>query len=214
MAYRNQNICRMQRSPRLMRPDSGHNQAILAPGQQVALDSLLNMCEIVIDYIMSQYPSPPPSSGDKRDRLQRSGTLNPHPERVRDSAFQVEGFFDPLDLLQVRYEMVRLVRLGKATLAEAASRFGVSRPTCFRASKAFAESGLQGLVPAARGPRGPHKVTEEILGFVEDYRAEHGPAGARKLVPLIAERFDVHLHPRGLEKALARASKKSREPRT
>ena len=113
MAYRNQNICRMQRSPRLMRPDSGHNQAISAADQQVALDSLLNMCEIVIDYIMSQYPSPPPGSGNKRDRLQRSGTLNPHPERVRDSAFQVEGFFDPLDLLQVRYEMVRLVRLGR-----------------------------------------------------------------------------------------------------
>ena len=42
---------------------------------------------------------------------------------------------------------------------------------------------------------------------MEDYRAEHGPAGARKLVPLIAERFGVHLHPRGLEKALSRASK-------
>ena len=163
---------------------------------------------------MSPSSSHPPATEDKRARLQRSGALNPHPERVRDPAFQAGGFFDPLDLLQVRYEMVRLVRLGKATLAEAAARFGVSRPTCFRATKAFSESGLQGLVPEPRGPRGPHKVTAEIVRFVEDYRAEHGPAGARKLVPLIAERFGVQLHPRGLEKALGRVSKKSPEPKT
>ena len=166
------------------------------------------------EYYMPRLSSKPSAVKDKRDRLRRSRTLNPHPERVRDPAFREGGFFDPLDLLQVRYEMVRLVRRGKATLAEAAARFGVSRPTCFRASKAFSESGLQGLVPAARGPRGPHKVTPEILRFVQAYRAEHGRVGARKLVPLIAERFAVQLHPRGLEKALARASKKPPEGRT
>ncbi len=56
--------------------------------------------------------SGPPLPGDKRERLKRAGTLNPHPERVRDPALREGGFFDPLDLLQVRYEMVRLVRRG------------------------------------------------------------------------------------------------------
>ena len=140
----------------------------------------------------------------KPDRLRQTGLLNPHPERVRDSRFADSDFFDPRDSLQVRYEMVRLVRLDKLTLAKAAERFGVSLPTCFRAAKAFAQDGLQGLLPQRRGPRGPHKITPEILRFVDDYRALHGRTSSATLVALIEQRFGVGLHPRGLEKALAR----------
>ena len=148
----------------------------------------------------------------KQDRLRKAGTLNRTPEKVSDPAFGTGDFFDARDLLQVRYEMVRLVRLGEATLAQAAARFGVSRPTCFRMVRAFDGSGLQGLVPARRGPRGPHKISPEILRFVADYRARHGRVGARRLVPLIEAEFGVTVHPRGLEKAIGRLQKKLREP--
>ena len=151
---------------------------------------------------------------DKQDRLRQAGTLNRTPERVSDPLLAVGDFFDARDLLQVRYEMVRLVRLGEAALAQAAERFGVSRPTCFRMLKAFDGGGLQGLIPARRGPRGPHKIGPEIVRFVEDYRAEHGRVGARRLVPLIEAEFGVRVHPRGLEKALARAQKKPLDPQT
>lgn len=152
-------------------------------------------------------------ASDKPGRLREAGTLNPHPERVRDRRFTGSDFFDPRDLLQVRYEMVRLVRIDRLTLAKAADRFGVSLPTCFRMVKAFARQGLPGLLPERRGPRGPHKITPEILQFVDEHRARHGRTAAAQLVPMIAERFGVKLHPRGLEKALARRGrKKGREP--
>ena len=149
---------------------------------------------------------------DKRDRLHRSGTLNRSAEKVTDPLFAVGDFFDARDLLQVRYEMVRLVNEGKVTSAEAAARFGVSRPTCFRMLRAFEGGGLAGLIPDKRGPRGPHKIGAEILRFVKDYRAEHGRVGARRLVPLIEAQFGVRVHPRGLEKALERAQKKPPDP--
>ena len=145
---------------------------------------------------------------DKQDRLRRSGTLNRKPETVSDPVFAAGDFFDARDLLQVRYEMVRLVRLGQTTLAQAAAQFGVSRPTCFRMVKSFNTGGLQGLIPAQRGPRGPHKITPEMLLFVDDYRAMHGRVGARRLVPLIEAEFGVTVHPRGFEKALERVQKK------
>ena len=148
---------------------------------------------------------------EKRDRLKKTRTLNQSPEKVRDPMFATGDFFDPGDLLQVRYEMVRLVRLGGATLAQAAERFGVSRPTCFRMVKAFREGGLTALIPAPRGPRGPHKITAEILKFARACRQRHGRIGAKRLVPLIEAEFGVRLHPRGLEKALARAEKKTLE---
>ena len=149
---------------------------------------------------------------EKRDRLKKAGTLNRKPEDVSDPMFAGGDFFDARDLLQVRYEMVRLVRQGRATLAQAAARFGVSRSTCFRMVKSFDMGGLQGLIPARRGPRGPHKITPEMLRFVDDYRSRQGRVGARRLVPLIEAEFGVTVHPRGLEKALDRAQKKTLEP--
>ena len=146
----------------------------------------------------------------KTRRLRRSGTLNPNPEKVADPLFADSEFFDPRDILQVRYEMVRHTE--QASLRDAAERFGTSVPTCVRANRAFREGGLQALIPRRRGPRGARKITAEILAFVEEFRTRHGPVGSRKLVPLIAERFGVTLHPRGLDKAIARSKKKSSRP--
>ena len=38
---------------------------------------------------------------------QATGTLNHKPQMITHPLFRVGGFFDPRDLLQVRYEMVR-----------------------------------------------------------------------------------------------------------
>ena len=45
----------------------------------------------------------------KTRSLKEHGCLNPHAERVRDELFLSNPFFDPRDLLQVRYEMLRRV---------------------------------------------------------------------------------------------------------
>lgn len=139
----------------------------------------------------------------KAQRLRQSGTLNPHPNSITDPLFHNSPFFDPRDLLQVRYEMVRCIARDIA-IKEAAVRFGLSVPTCVRANRAFREAGLQGLIPKRRGPRGAHKITPEIIAFVQQYLAENEPLGSRRLVPLIEARFGVRIHPRGLDKALAK----------
>ena len=91
---------------------------------------------------------------EKQDRLRKAGTLNRTPEKVGDPMFAAGDFFDARDLLQVRYEMVRLVRLGEATLAQAAARFGVSRPTCFRMVKAFDGAGCRSSSRRGAGREG------------------------------------------------------------
>ena len=152
----------------------------------------------------------PMTPTDPKSRsLRRAGLLNPHPERVQDPAFQDSPFFDPRDLLQVRYEMLRLVERGEASQTEAARRFGVTRMTFHRARAAFAEHGLTGLVPAKRGPRGPRKITPEIRRFAHDYRRRHGRVGATRLARAIKDKFGLRLHPRTLERALPRRAKKN-----
>ena len=43
----------------------------------------------------------------KHEALRKQGTLNPVPQAVTDPLFEDSEFFDPHDLLQVKYEMVR-----------------------------------------------------------------------------------------------------------
>ena len=104
-----------------------------------------------------------PPHDAKTERLKGQGILNPHPERVRAPAFQVGGFFDARDLVQVKYEMVRQVHQAQATKAGAAAQFGLSRPTFYQAEAALARAGLAGLLPQPRGPKGAHKLTPEVM---------------------------------------------------
>ena len=49
------------------------------------------------------------SSDAKCVSFRQHGTLNPHPERVKDALFQTHPFFDPRDMGKVKYEMLRRV---------------------------------------------------------------------------------------------------------
>lgn len=140
--------------------------------------------------------------------LQESGCVNPHAEDVTDPAFARSDFFDPRDLLQVRYEMLRRVRVEGQSIAETAARFGVSRPTFYKAQNDFARAGLPGLLPEKRGPRAPHKVTEEVFHFIEQMRIEDPNADVNVIIAAVAQRFGLSVHRRTVERALARSKKK------
>ena len=43
------------------------------------------------------------TTNGKREALARDSALNPHPEAVRDPLFADNPFFDPADLVQVRW---------------------------------------------------------------------------------------------------------------
>jgi transposase len=144
----------------------------------------------------------------KRDALHERGTLNPHPERVEDELFGQGEFFDARDLVQVKYEMLRRVKFEGASVAGAAEKFGVSRPSFYAAQTAFAQGGLAGLLPRKRGPRGGHKLRAEVLRFLEESSAGDPSLTASKLVPLVVEHFGLAVHPRSIERALRRLEKK------
>ena len=107
----------------------------------------------------------------KEAALAGARCLNPHPEQVTDPEFGASDFFDARDAVQVKYEMVRKVKAGGAPVTEAAAAFGYSRPAYYAAAAALESSGLEGLVPARPGPRGAHKLTEQILAWAEQQLA-------------------------------------------
>jgi len=144
----------------------------------------------------------------KHERLAKLGALNPHPESVDAAWFRSGDFFDAHDLVQVKYEMLRHASTGGATKAQAAALFGVSRPTFYQAETAFSRDGLPGLLPKQRGPKGAHKLDADLMTFIEGRMRSDGAIQARALAEQIAAELGVSVHPRSIERAIARKKKR------
>ena len=140
--------------------------------------------------------------------LRQTGTLNPRPDRVSDELFTDSDFFDPNDLVQVKYEMLRRVRRDDFTVKQAAQLFGFSRPSFYQAQEAFTRGGLGALVPQKRGPRRAHKLSQNVVAFIERTIATDPAAD---LVAAVHKEFGISVHRRSIERALARAKKKRRQ---
>ena len=149
-----------------------------------------------------------PPSELKDHALRKRGVSNPRADHVRDPLFREDPFFDPTDLVQVKYEMLRRVRRQGRRITEACAAFGFSRPAFYQLQAAFEREGLSGLLPKRRGPRAAHKLTAEVLAFVEQLRGEDKTLGWTELAQRIEQRFEVRVHPRSIERALLRTKKK------
>jgi transposase len=144
----------------------------------------------------------------KTSSLREQGTLNPHPQSVTDPLFASSEFFDPRDLVQVKYEMVRSAQKDGRSVTEAARTFGFSRPSFYQAQAALDTGGLGALVPLRRGPRTAHKLTDEVMTCLRQLRQADPSMPAMELGRRVKERFDIALHPRTIERGLARDKKK------
>ena len=138
----------------------------------------------------------------KVDALTEDGTLNPSPDRVSDPKFQAGSFFDPRDVVQVKYEMLRRVSVEKASVTDVSDEYGISRPTFYQAKADFEEAGIAGLVPKKRGPRGPHKLQSDVLAFLVTRLIPGEPIRARELAKLVQNEFGLEVHPRTIERAV------------
>jgi len=140
----------------------------------------------------------------KTRALAASRTLNPRPEKVTDPAFAPGSFFDPADLIQVKYEMVRRSEIDGMPVATAAAAFGFSRQSLYTAKSVLAEQGLAGLVPARPGPKGGHKLTEEAVDLLEELLAADATLRPAGLAAALRQRTGISVHPRSAERALSR----------
>ncbi|WP_300614036.1 helix-turn-helix domain-containing protein [Trebonia sp.] len=140
----------------------------------------------------------------KEESLAAARCLNPHPEQVTDPEFLSSNFFDARDAVQVKYEMVRKAGAGGVPVTEAAAAFGYSRPAYYAAAAALESSGIEGLVPARPGPRGAHKLTDEICAWAERQLAADPALRPAQLAGPVQDEFGVRAHPRSIERALAR----------
>jgi len=126
---------------------------------------------------------------------------------VKDPKFREGEFFDPRDIVQVRYEMLRRVLVDKTSVTEAVQEYGVSRPTFYQARASFEEAGVVGLTPRKRGPQSAHKLRGDVLEYLERQFVSDQPIRARQLAEQVRGKFGLDVHPRTIERALGKGKK-------
>ncbi|MDX2441021.1 MAG: leucine zipper domain-containing protein [Desulfobacterales bacterium] len=144
----------------------------------------------------------------KSEALQKQRCLNHRAEKVKNKLFQKNDFFDPQDLIQVKYEMLRQVQVEKQPILQAARQFGFSRPSFYQALANFKQSGLLGLTRTKPGPRSAHKLSKPVMEFIEKQKVQDGSITLDMLTKQIKEKFNIVVHVRSIQRALAQKKKK------
>jgi len=138
----------------------------------------------------------------KDENLKESGCFNSNHENVTAGIFGTSPFFDKRDIVQVKYEMVRAASNGEGNVTEIADAYGFSRKSYYQTSKAFESGGLCALVPQKTGPKGPSKLNEEVLAFIDSFSAEHKNAKAAEISASLEDEKGVKVHPRTIYRHL------------
>ena len=84
----------------------------------------------------------------------------------------VVSCWDATDVVGRRLAAVQLVETRSAGHAEVAAGFGVGSVTLWRWRQAWQAGGVAGLVPRAKGPKRPSKLTEAKVAEIRSARAE------------------------------------------
>jgi transposase len=144
--------------------------------------------------------------------LAQRGALHPHPERIQDVLFHNGLFFDPRDLIQVHYEMVRRYQTDGQAASRVARSYGISHQSLYLVAQAFRNFGMTGLFPGKRGPRAAHKCTDAVMAFVRDRRSRQPQLTLDELLRAIRQDLGISLHRRTLERHLEKKRHRPSQP--
>lgn len=90
--------------------------------------------------------------------------------------------FDAKDKAAESACVAMLSRAGLASDVDIAAAFGCHRNTVARLAGRLSNEGMAAVVPAKRGPKGPHKVIPVVLEVVAEAAGRVGPAELQRLV--------------------------------
>ena len=140
----------------------------------------------------------------KTEILIANGTYYKRYLSVKKQGFNVGGFYDPRDIVQVKYEMIREAQDSGRTIRDVAEDFGFSRTAYYAIKEDFDANGMLAFIPEKKGPRRQYKLTEQLREFVDEYAAGHPKARAAEIVGAIMSERGVEISKRTVERYTAK----------
>ena len=143
----------------------------------------------------------------KRQFLEEVGALHRFPDHVRSDLFARYRFFDSLDKVQVKYEMLRAHAIDGRSVVTVAAEFGFSRETYYAVWSAFRARGVPGLADGKVGRPGPLKLTDEAAEWVRDLHRRSPEFSGREISERLATELGIEVHRRTIERAIGAGKK-------
>ena len=136
----------------------------------------------------------------KQETLVDNGTYNKNHDKVKEQRFASDDFYDPQDLAQVKYEMLRTARETERNIDEIADKFGYSRAAFYKIKTSFDERGVSAFVSGKSGPKNARKLTEEHQEFIDRYLAEHPTASSGNIADILKKERGLIINKRTVER--------------
>lgn len=137
---------------------------------------------------------------NKAEVLKSNGTYNRRHGSVKKREFLDGGFYDPMDIVQVKYEMLREAQGSGRPIGEVSGGFGFSRTAYYNIRESFDKSGMSALIPERTGPKHPHKLTEPLREFADEYATANPGASASEIAAAIQREKGVAISKRTIER--------------
>jgi len=141
---------------------------------------------------------------EKIEILKSNGTYNKRYDTVKKPEFLTRGFYDPMDIVQVKYEMLREVQESDKAIGEVAGEYGFSRTAYYNIKESYDKSGMFSLISEKPGPRGPHKLTSQLQSFIDEYTEVHPQASASEITVAIQGETGVSISKRTIERYVSK----------
>jgi len=141
---------------------------------------------------------------DKKEILKKNGTYNKNHSKVIRDKFLTGGFYDPVDAMQVKYEMIRDADGADANISRLSKEYGYTRAAFYNIKAAFSKEGMPALIPSKTGPKGATKLTTEVSAHIADYIADHPGASARDIQAYLCKEKGVDIGKRTIERHISK----------
>ena len=140
----------------------------------------------------------------KEDILMENGTYNKKYKNVKTPKFIDDHFFDPMDIVQVKYEMLKEVEREGVTVTDATDNYGFSRTAYYNIKDAFSKQGIKGLIPERTGPKSPHKLTREYQKRIDECVAGNPGISSNEIAELLNKDGSINISKRTIERYRAK----------
>ena len=136
----------------------------------------------------------------KQEILLGNGTFNKNYGKVTEQHFVNDDFYDPQDLVQVKYEMLRTAKETERNIGEIASKYGFSRAAFYKIKTTYEKEGISAFVPEKSGPKNARKLTKNHQEFIDDHIKQNPNASSASIAALLYKERGLSISKRTVER--------------
>jgi len=129
-----------------------------------------------------------------------NGTYNQKHKKVKNKKFLTDPFYDPRDIVQVKYEMLKDAADSNKAIAKIADDFGFSRASFYNIKDTFYKQGLSALVPEKTGPKKPRKLTPSCQEYIDRYIFDNPKSSSNEIAKTLKKNKGVNISKRTVER--------------